>query len=309
MKKCPGAARRRRGSAPGSRGFATKARPADATLAAIRLTAIQRRREEEAVNPTQHLGRQQPFGTEIEGVKTTQTLTTPASRKVAPPLAQVFSAFLRLGVTSFGGPIAHLGYFNAEFVRGRKWLDEDTFAQVVALCQFLPGPASSQVAMIIGLIRAGLPGAALAWLAFTLPSAIAMVAFAFGITRVAGAQTAPWIHGLLIAAVAVVAVAVANMYRSLCPDVPRKAVALAAAAVMLSVPASGFVQLELIAAGAVFGRLFIRSMERKTTQIPVAGRRTSATLCGIAFITLLIGLPVCTALRRLRSAQGIRSVL
>jgi chromate transporter len=224
-------------------------------------------------------------------LKTTQTLSPPATGNVAPPVAEVFAAFLRLGLTSFGGPIAHLGYFNAEFVRRRKWLDDDTFAQVVALCQFLPGPASSQVAMIIGLIRAGLPGAVLAWLAFTLPSAIAMVAFAFGIARVPGAQTAPWIHGMLIAAVAVVAVAVANMYRSLCPDAPRKAVALATAAVMLFVPASRFVQLELIGAGAVYGRLFIRSAERKTTPIPVAGSRTSATVCGIAFIALLIGLP------------------
>ncbi len=224
-------------------------------------------------------------------MKTTRTLTTPATKKAAPPLMDVFAAFLRLGVTSFGGPIAHLGYFNAEFVQRRKWLEEDTFAQVVALCQFLPGPASSQVAMIIGLLRAGAPGAALAWLAFTLPSAIALVAFAFGIARVPGAQTAPPIHGLLLAAVAVVSVAVANMYRSLCPDVPRKALALGAAAVMLLAPASGLVQLEIIAAGAVYGRWFIRSPAKQTTPIPVTGNRFAAALCATAFIALLIGFP------------------
>jgi chromate transporter len=224
-------------------------------------------------------------------LKTTRTLPTPAKRKTAPPLAEVFSAFLRLGVTSFGGPIAHLGYFNSEFVVRRKWLDADTFAQVVALCQFLPGPASSQVAMIIGLIRAGVPGAALAWLAFTLPSAIALVIFAFGIARVPGAQTAAWIHGLLVAAVAVVAVAVATMYRSLCPDIPRKALALAAAAVMLLTPASGLVQLEIIAAGAVYGRWFMRSPAKKTTPLPVVGNRFSAALCALAFSALLLGFP------------------
>jgi chromate transporter len=215
----------------------------------------------------------------------------PAMSKAARPVTEVFSAFLHLGLTSFGGPIAHLGYYDVEFVRRRKWLDEDTFAQVVALCQFLPGPASSQVAMIIGLIRAGPPGAVVAWVGFTLPSAIVMVAFAFGIARVLRAEAAPWIHGLLIAAVAVVAVAVANMYRSLCPDVPRKAAALAAAAVMLFVPASGYVQLALIAAGAIYGRLFIRSPEKKFTPITVAGSRTSALLCAITFFVLLIGIP------------------
>lgn len=222
--------------------------------------------------------------------KTAQT--TPSKRKAAPPSAEVFSAFLRLGLTSFGGPIAHLGYFNVEFVRRRKWLDEDTFAQIVALCLFLPGPASSQVAMIIGLIRAGALGAALAWLGFTLPSAIALVAFAFGIARIPGAATVPWIHGLLVAAVAVVAVAVANMYRSLCADVPRKAIALAAAAVVLFFPASAVVQLGLIAAGAVYGRFFIASSIRQSEPIPVAGNRVSAALCAIAYIALLIGLPI-----------------
>jgi chromate transporter len=218
----------------------------------------------------------------------------PQTNDNVPLVAQVFCAFLRLGLTSFGGPIAHLGYFNVEFVRRRKWLDEDAFAQVVALCQFLPGPASSQVAMIIGLMRAGASGAAAAWLAFTLPSAIVMVAVAFGIARVPNARTNEWLHGLLIAAVAIVAVAVANMYRSLCPDVRRKSVALIAAAIVLCVPASGFVQLALVAAGAVYGRLFVRPAQRKTpTQVlPIGGSPAIATLCALLFLALLIGPPL-----------------
>lgn len=204
----------------------------------------------------------------------------------------VFAAFLRLGLTSFGGPIAHLGYFDAEFVRRRKWLDESTFVQVVALCQFLPGPASSQVAIIIGLIRGGVLGAALAWLAFTLPSAIALTAFALGIARIAGVAEAPWIRGLLIAAVAVVAVAVSNMYRSLCPDNPRKTVAFVAAAVILLLPVSGFVQVAVIVLGAIYGRFFIEPPESKTQPIPIPGNRISAILCAVAFLVLLVGFPI-----------------
>jgi chromate transporter len=205
---------------------------------------------------------------------------------------EVFASFLRLGVTSFGGPIAHLGYFNAEFVRRRKWLDEDTFAQIVALCQFLPGPASSQVGIIIGLIRGGVLGAALAWIAFTLPSAIALTAFALGIARIPGVAEAPWIHGLLVAAVAVVALAVSNMYRSLCPDVPRRTVAFVAAAVILLLPVSGFVQLSIIILGAVYGRFFIEPPESKTQPIPAAGNRVSAILSAVAFLGLLVGFPI-----------------
>ena len=204
----------------------------------------------------------------------------------------MFTTFLRLGSTSFGGPIAHLGYFDAEFVRRRKWLDEDTFAQIVALCQFLPGPASSQVGIIIGSIRGGALGAALAWIGFTLPSAIALTAFALGIARIPGAAHAPWIHGLLIAAVAVVAVAVSSMYRSLCPDASRKTVAFVAAAVVLFLAPSGFVQLAVIVLGAVYGRFFAKPQKKTTTAIPAAGNRISAAICAVAFLGLLIGLPI-----------------
>src|SRR6266699_3858061 len=118
---------------------------------------------------------------------------------------EIFAAFLKLGLTSFGGPIAHLGYFRAEFVERRKWLSEKTYADLVALCQFLPGPASSQVGIAIGLSRAGYLGALAAWLAFTLPSAIALVLFAYGVETLGDALGSGWFHGLKVAAVAVVA--------------------------------------------------------------------------------------------------------
>jgi chromate transporter len=133
----------------------------------------------------------------------------------------VFRIFLRLGLTSFGGPVAHLGYFRGEFVLRRKWLDEGAFADIVALCQFLPGPASSQVGITLGILRAGLPGGLAAWLGFTMPSALAMILFGYGVTRFGDLSGAPWLHGLKIVAVAVVAQAVWGMARSLCPDKER----------------------------------------------------------------------------------------
>src|SRR5712691_9879961 len=134
---------------------------------------------------------------------------------------EVFAAFLKLGLTSFGGPVAHLGYFRHEFVARRQWLDERTYADLVALCQFLPGPASSQVGMAIGLSRAGYRGALAAWTAFTLPSAIALVAFAYGLSNIGDALGTGWLHGLKVAAVAVVALAILDMARNLTPDRER----------------------------------------------------------------------------------------
>src|SRR5688500_1957315 len=139
----------------------------------------------------------------------------------------------RLGLTSFGGPIAHLGYFHEEYVKRRKWLDEKSYADLVALCQFLPGPASSQVGMAVGIARAGLPGALAAWLGFTLPSALALVLFAFGVNALGGAAVAGWLHGLKVVAVAVVAQAVWGMAKSLCPDRQRATLAILAAIVTL----------------------------------------------------------------------------
>ena len=142
----------------------------------------------------------------------------------------------RLGLTSFGGPIAHLGYFHEEYVKRRKWIDEQSYADLVALCQFLPGPASSQVSIAIGIARAGLPGGFAAWLGFTLPSALALITFAFGIGAFATAADAGWLHGLKVVAVAVVAQAVWGMARSLCPDRERATIAIVASIVTLAWP-------------------------------------------------------------------------
>src|SRR5580704_8303505 len=141
----------------------------------------------------------------------------------------VLAAFLRLGCTSFGGPVAHLGYFRTEFVERRKWLDEAAYADIVALCQFLPGPASSQVAVSLGILRAGLAGGLTAWCGFTLPSALALILFAYGVDRIGDLSHASWLQGLKIVAVAVVAQAVWAMARSLCPDRQRVTLAVGAA--------------------------------------------------------------------------------
>jgi chromate transport protein ChrA len=138
---------------------------------------------------------------------------------------EVLQVFTRLGLTSFGGPIAHIGYFHDEFVVRRKWLHEKTYADLVALSQFLPGPASSKVGIAIGLSRAGYPGAVAAWAGFTLPSAIALVLFGFGATVIGDALGSGWLHGLKIAAVAVVAQAVLRMMRSFTPDRERASMA------------------------------------------------------------------------------------
>ena len=143
---------------------------------------------------------------------------------------EVFTTFLRLGLTSFGGPVAHLGYFREEIVRRRKWLNDDAYADLVALCQFMPGPASSQVGLGLGLLRAGPLGAAAAWAAFTLPSAVALTFFALGLAQFGDPAGAGWLSGLKLAAVAIVANAVSGMAKSLCPDAPRATLAAASAA-------------------------------------------------------------------------------
>ncbi|HEX5213512.1 MAG TPA: chromate transporter, partial [Pseudolabrys sp.] len=141
---------------------------------------------------------------------------------------EVFRVSLRLGLTSFGGPVAHLGYYHEEYVVRRRWLDEQSFADLVALCQFLPGPASSQTGMAIGLLRAGYLGALAAWTGFTLPSALLMLGFAYGVDAFQGALGSGWLHGLKVAAVAVVAQAVLGMMRSLAPDRQRATLAVVA---------------------------------------------------------------------------------
>ncbi|MEN2398092.1 chromate transporter, partial [Pseudomonas halotolerans] len=164
----------------------------------------------------------------------------------------VFLIFLRLGLTSFGGPIAHLGYFREEFVTRRQWLSERSYADLVALCQFLPGPASSQVGIALGLSRSGYAGAAAAWAGFTLPSAIALILFALGIARYGDALPSGVLHGLKVVAVAVVAQAVWGMARNLCPDAPRITLMAAAACFVLLMP-TAWGQVTVIAIAAIIG--------------------------------------------------------
>src|SRR6187551_3461910 len=150
------------------------------------------------------------------------------AEKSAGAVAEVFAAFLKLGLTSFGGPIAHLGYFRAEFVERRKWLSESSYADVVALCQFLPGPASSQVGFSLGTLRGnGLLGGLAAWFAFTMPSAALLFAFALGAAVLTGPTAEGFVHGLKLVAVAVVAQAIWGMSKSLTPDRARAGIALA----------------------------------------------------------------------------------
>src|SRR5580704_2526017 len=165
---------------------------------------------------------------------------------------ETFRVFLRLGLTSFGGPVAHLGYFRAEFVERRKWLGEAHYLDIVALCQFLPGPASSQTGITIGILRAGLPGAFAAWLGFSGPSVVAMILFGYGVGALGDVAHVPWLHGLKIVAVAVVAQALWGMARTLCPDRLRASVAVAAALLALGAP-SAFGQLAAIISGGLIG--------------------------------------------------------
>jgi chromate transporter len=207
---------------------------------------------------------------------------------------EVLVAFLRLGLTSFGGPIPHLGYFRQEFVARRHWLDEAAYADLVALCQFLPGPASSEVGIGIGLNRAGLAGALAAWTGFTLPSAIALVLFALGVERF-GSLDAAWLHGLKIAAVAVVAQAVWGMAGTMATGRTRATLAVAAAAVVLAVPTTAG-QLSAISLGAVAGMVLLRT-ERAPSPSALGARvgRGFAILCLAVFFALLAGLPLLAA--------------
>ncbi|QDK38457.1 chromate efflux transporter [Bdellovibrio sp. NC01] len=205
---------------------------------------------------------------------------------------EIFWIFLRLGLTSFGGPIAHLGYFHDEFVKRRQWLDEHAYADLVALCQFLPGPASSQVGMAIGLQRAGILGAIAAWIGFTLPSAIILVLFALGISNLSSGLDTGWLHALKVAAVAVVAQAIWGMSIKLCPDKERISIAVIAA-ICVSLLPSGWMQIGAIALGGVAGMIFLRNLTTvpmTPMQMPLS-KKSGAFFLGLFFI-LLIGLPL-----------------
>jgi chromate transporter len=202
---------------------------------------------------------------------------------------EVLSVFLKLGVTCFGGPIAHIGYFRDEFVTRRRWLDEQAYADLVALCQFLPGPASSQVGFSIGLMRAGYLGALAAWTGFTLPSAILLVAFAYGAASLNGPLGAGLLHGLKLVAVAIVAQAVLGMARSLCPDRERASVAAIAAVIILFSTAS-IAQIGAIVLGGLAGLWLCRGApvpEGGHISMPVSRGAGLAAL--VAFFVLLIG--------------------
>jgi chromate transporter len=209
---------------------------------------------------------------------------------------EVLRVFLRLGLTSFGGPVAHLGYFRTEFVERRRWLDEPAFADIVALCQFLPGPASSQVGISLGILRAGLPGALTAWLGFTTPSALAMILFGYGVTAFGDLSQAAWLHGLKIVAVAVVAQAVWGMARNLCPDRERATIAVGAAILALAVPAAAG-QIGAIVAGGLIGWGALRSGAPSPMGAPLAVRlpRPWSVAAALAFLLLLFGLPALSA--------------
>jgi chromate transporter len=227
---------------------------------------------------------------------TTNELPAATARATHPGhWLEVFGIFTRLGLTSFGGPVAHLGYFREEFVTRRRWFDDRAYADLVALCQFLPGPASSQVGIAIGLSRAGYLGALAAWIGFTLPSAIVLVLFAYGVTALGDVSGVGWIHGLKVAAVAVVAQAVLGMMRTLAPDKERATLAVAAAAIVLAMP-SAWGQIGAIILGGLIGLWLLRS-EAPTDHVamPLKVGRTAGTVFLALFFILLVGLPLLAA--------------
>jgi chromate transporter len=206
---------------------------------------------------------------------------------------EVLRAFLKLGLISFGGPIAHIGFFREEFVKRRGWLEDAAYTDLVALCQFLPGPASSQLGFSIGLLRAGYWGGLAAWTGFTLPSAILLVLFAFGAAALTGPLGRGLLHGFMLAAVAIVAQAVVGMARTLCPDPPRACIAVLTA-LLVGFESSSRAQIGAILLGACAGLLLCRSAAAATPPAPPLAARVSrrVALASLGLFTiLLVGLP------------------
>jgi len=226
----------------------------------------------------------------------------PPSPHTGSPL-EVLLVFLKLGVSCFGGPIAHIGYFREEFVVRRRWLDEQAYSDLVALCQFLPGPASSQVGFSIGLMQAGYPGGLAAWTGFTLPSAIILVLFAYGASALSGAAGAGLLHGLKLVAVAIVAQAVWGMARTLCPDRERASIALVVALIILF-STSSIAQIGAIALGGIAGLLLCRGNLPTAVghHIAMPVSRTAGLVSLAIFFVLLAGLPI---VRSLGGSQGV----
>jgi chromate transporter len=221
-----------------------------------------------------------------------QGLTPSASSAEPVPIIAVFLAFLRLGLTSFGGPIAHLGYFRDEFVTRRQWLSERSYADLMALCHFLPGPTSSQVGMAIGLSRSGFGGALAAWAGFTLPSAVALIVFGLGVSTYHDVVPAGALHGLKVVAVAVVAQAVWGMAKNLCTGTARVTIAVFSACAVLMWEGA-WVQVGVIGAGALTGLALFKPARQAAPDDPVfsLSRRTGVVSLAVFFV-LLIGLPL-----------------
>ena len=241
-----------------------------------------------------------PSSRHLQSPNTPNALREKDRHRHAP--AEVFWIFLGMGLKSFGGPIAHLGYFRHEFVMRRRWLDDGAFADLVALCQFLPGPASSQVGFAIGLMRAGYLGGCAAWLGFTLPSAVALVFFAYGADEWAGAVGVGLLHGLKLVAVAVVAQAVVGMAQRFCSNWQHAAIAVVAGLLVLYINSPG-AQIGVIVIGGAAGFLMHRSrnpMPVNALATPVSPR--VAIVSFVVFVSLLIGLP---ALRGIQDSHGV----
>lgn len=204
--------------------------------------------------------------------------------------AEVFAAFLKMGCSAFGGPIAHIGFFRHEFVEKRRWLDDASFADLVALCQFLPGPASSQTAIALGWRRAGYGGALLAWIGFTGPSAVLMIAAAFGAAAVGDLAHAGWIQGLKVAAVAVVAQALMIMARTLCPEARTATLAIAAAIALLVFPPA-WMQLVVLGGGALAGWWWLSPHAVAPVAAGPAPHRWAGAGWLAGFFVLLVALP------------------
>ncbi|MCK6390608.1 MAG: chromate efflux transporter [Azonexus sp.] len=220
-------------------------------------------------------------------------------------VVEVFAAFLKLGLTSFGGPVAHLAYFRSEFVGCRQWLDDARYADLVALCQFLPGPASSQVGIALGWQRAGWLGALAAWLGFTLPSAIALMVFALGMVNSGGLAVSGIVHGLKVMAVAVVAQAVLGMAKSLCTERLRAGLAVGSAILVLIYPAAFSQMLAIVLGGFIGWRWLSPPHPLATEHRDLGGNRVIGALFLLVFVTLLIGLPVLAALSDIMAVQAV----
>lgn len=206
----------------------------------------------------------------------------------------IFWTFLKLGCTSFGGPIAHLGYFRHEFVEKRKWLDDNAYADLVALCNFLPGPASSQVGIALGTLKGGLPGGFAAWLAFTMPSALVLLAFAYGFASFGLSADAGWLHGLKIVAVAVIAQAVWGMGKSLCPDRFRATLAISATLIVFVWPTAWGQVLAIVVGGLVGWRYLEPVALHQPENVRFGISRGVAITAWVIFFGLLFLLPALT---------------